>query len=271
MKEVASSEAPTEPLDKESKRRTSRQMADEKKSSNEPITPTKKQKDSPAKRKSPSGAVPMKLQNDAKDQITDAILKPKTRASNRRSEPVQTSKRSNRKRKVDEEENSGDGDPTPKKSRISKKTDPDVPKEGETEQDVKKTPASRKKKAASESKKPDSSKAEAADSAVICGKCDESFPFQKAFDRHSIAVHGAMARPKGESQEFTDAERIAALKVAFKLVKEIPCYICKRKFTSHLGLKFHWLKCGKSDEEVEVSALFFVLFFLRVASRFPAF
>ena len=91
-----------------------------------------------------------------------------------------------------------------------------------------------------------------------CGKCPNSidtYPSLAKFKDHAIREHGGLARPLGESQEFTSEEEIhALLKEAFSYKKQISCYKCmNKKFTSFGGLKMHLLTCGKSKEECDVS------------------
>ena len=45
----------------------------------------------------------------------------------------------------------------------------------------------------------------------------------------------------------------AALKAAIKLIKTVKCWRCDKGFKTDLGLVLHWLKCGKTAEEVEAS------------------
>ena len=80
-----------------------------------------------------------------------------------------------------------------------------------------------------------------------CGKCDEPF---SAY--HAARAHSGLARPEGESQSFTDSEINAAVKAAIKLIKTVKCFHCSKGFKTDLGLTLHWLKCGKSKEEIEV-------------------
>ena len=95
---------------------------------------------------------------------------------------------------------------------------------------------------------------------IRCGKCvDESVTYDSVakFKSHIALVHGGIARPFGESQEFlNEAELQVALKEAFSIRKgiQVPCFKCLgKKFTSFAGLKFHLLTCGKSTEQCNVS------------------
>ena len=99
-------------------------------------------------------------------------------------------------------------------------------------------------------------------SSFQCGKCPnstENYPSLMKFKDHVIREHGGLARPIGESQEFSSEEEIhALLKEAFVYKKQVSCYQCKqKKFTSFGGLKMHLLTCGKTKDECDVSSNYF--------------
>jgi hypothetical protein len=86
-----------------------------------------------------------------------------------------------------------------------------------------------------------------------CGKCEVSLSTAALLLRHVACAHAGLARPKGESQDFTEDEAEEACLAAFQYAKSVKCYRCDKKaFISKLGLKIHFEKCGKSLEEVDV-------------------
>lgn len=73
------------------------------------------------------------------------------------------------------------------------------------------------------------------------------------FVEHAAKTHGGVARPKGESQEFTNEQVEEALKEAFAVASEVMCYRCSLKtFSSRGGLKYHLQICGRTKDELEV-------------------
>ena len=93
---------------------------------------------------------------------------------------------------------------------------------------------------------------------IRCGKCinsSDTYLTQLKFKDHAIREHGGLAKPLGESQEYSSEEELfAALKEVFSTKRQIPCYQCmQKKFTSFGGLKMHLLTCGKTKEECDVS------------------
>ena len=86
-----------------------------------------------------------------------------------------------------------------------------------------------------------------------CGKCAMTSKTNHDFVVHAAVHHGGLARKRGESQEFTEDEIQAAIRLSFMRSTTVSCYRCvSRKFTSHIGLNYHLATCGKTKEELEV-------------------
>ena len=86
-----------------------------------------------------------------------------------------------------------------------------------------------------------------------CGKCAMTSKTNHDFVVHAAVHHGGLARKRGESQEFTEDEIQAAIRLSFMRSTTVSCYRCvSRKFTSHIGLNYHLTTCGKTKEELEV-------------------
>jgi uncharacterized C2H2 Zn-finger protein len=89
--------------------------------------------------------------------------------------------------------------------------------------------------------------------AIVCGKCEETFKLFKDFQKHAVSSHGGIARPKGEDQAMTEAEVMLALQTAFTLSKKVICFKCNQKsFTTLMGIKYHLKTCSRSKDELEV-------------------
>ena len=87
-----------------------------------------------------------------------------------------------------------------------------------------------------------------------CGKCGVTSKTNHDFVVHAAVHHGGLARKRGESQEFTEDEIQAAIRLSFMRSPTVSCYRCvSRKFTSHIGLNYHLTTCGKTKEELEAA------------------
>ena len=87
-----------------------------------------------------------------------------------------------------------------------------------------------------------------------CGKCAMTSKTNHDFVVHAAVHHGGLARKRGESQEFTEDEIQAAIRLSFMRSPTVSCYRCvSRKFTSHIGLNYHLTTCGKTKEELEAA------------------
>ena len=91
---------------------------------------------------------------------------------------------------------------------------------------------------------------------------------------HAAMHHGGIARKSGESQEFTEDEIQAAIRLSFMRSSTVSCYKCvSKKFTTQIGLNYHLSTCGKTKEELEVkhgctsSKLFLVIIFFFLLGR----
>ena len=82
-----------------------------------------------------------------------------------------------------------------------------------------------------------------------CGKCGNVSETKAKFTSHVQHEHNGLARPEGESQEFSEAERKIILAQTIKSVK-LKCEICSKGFKSVLGYKYHTNSCGYAVEEL---------------------
>ena len=86
-----------------------------------------------------------------------------------------------------------------------------------------------------------------------CGKCAMTSKTKHDFLVHAAMHHGGLARKSGESQEFTEDEIQAAIRLSFMRSSTVSCYKCvSKKFTTQIGLNYHLSTCGKTKEELEV-------------------
>ena len=86
-----------------------------------------------------------------------------------------------------------------------------------------------------------------------CGKCAMTSKTKHDFLVHAAMHHGGLARKSGESQEFSEDEIQAAIRLSFMRSPSVSCYKCvSRKFTTQIGLNYHLSTCGKTKEELEV-------------------
>ena len=89
-----------------------------------------------------------------------------------------------------------------------------------------------------------------------CGKCATTCETKRDFLVHAAVHHGGLARKSGDSQEFSEVEMQAAIRLSFTRSPSVACYKCvSKKFTSQLGLNYHLGQCGKTKEELEVESL----------------
>lgn len=83
-----------------------------------------------------------------------------------------------------------------------------------------------------------------------CGKCDYVSESLAKFNYHAQHEHNGLARPYGESQEFSEEEWNSIISSTMKLVKKLKCEICAKIFRSLGGYKYHVKFCGHTVEEV---------------------
>ena len=79
---------------------------------------------------------------------------------------------------------------------------------------------------------------------VVCGKCGELCYSQAHFLSHSRTNHNGLARPRGQSQDFTQAQTEAIMADTMLAVKQLKCDVCGNIFRSLLGHRMHSLACG---------------------------
>ncbi|KAK4299092.1 hypothetical protein Pmani_028609 [Petrolisthes manimaculis] len=88
--------------------------------------------------------------------------------------------------------------------------------------------------------------------AVVCGRCELPFVSEKTFLSHSRLIHNGLARPKGQSQEFSDCEVKLIMISTLKVLKQLRCGVCYHTFTSLFGYRQHVLACGVPPELLNI-------------------
>ncbi|KAK3866511.1 hypothetical protein Pcinc_027956 [Petrolisthes cinctipes] len=88
--------------------------------------------------------------------------------------------------------------------------------------------------------------------AVVCGRCELPFVSEKSFLSHSRLIHNGLARPKGQSQEFSDYEVKLIMVSTLKVLKQLRCGVCYHTFTSLIGYRQHVLACGVPPELLNI-------------------
>ncbi|XP_064086295.1 uncharacterized protein LOC135201378 [Macrobrachium nipponense] len=90
----------------------------------------------------------------------------------------------------------------------------------------------------------------AANSNLKCGKCDYISGSVAKFNYHAQHEHNGLARPYGESQEFSEEEWNSIISSTMRSMKKLKCEICAKIFRSLGGYKYHVKFCGHTVEEV---------------------
>ena len=87
-----------------------------------------------------------------------------------------------------------------------------------------------------------------ASQAIKCGGCPATSQSEASWRQHVAKKHAGLARPRGESQIFTEEEEEQAIHQAFQTCKKIQCPRCKEE--SFCGLDIflqHYRACGRVE------------------------
>ena len=165
--------------------------------------------------------------------------------------------------------------PVPSKDSEQLPTSMQAPRGTQTEQETPKKPAVDRKRKSRKSCEPGA--VQIVPGNFECGKCATTCETERDFLVHAAVHHGGLARKSGDSQEFSEDEMQAAIRLSFTRSPSVACYKCvSKKFTSQLGLNYHLGQCGKTKEELEVEShlfsrhteawiVLFFIFFLQAA------
>ena len=83
---------------------------------------------------------------------------------------------------------------------------------------------------------------------IKCGGCPVTSQSEASWRLHCARRHAGLARPKGESQTFTEEEEEQACLLAFQACKKIQCPNCRQpSFSRSEMLLQHYRQCGKVE------------------------